>query len=60
MVKRDGELVKTVHLNYDGEPSKFALELEVAQPGSYEVIAYGYDPETGNSGVDRRTFMVRK
>jgi hypothetical protein len=47
-------------LDYDNQPSKFAAELEITLPGSYEVIVYGHDPVTGNTGVDRISFLVRR
>lgn len=58
MVFRDGRLAGTVPLSYAGEPSKFTGTLEVRSSGMYDLRVYAYDPETGNTGVDRTVIRV--
>lgn len=58
LVTRDGKRIAEVPLRYAGETSQFVAELETAEPGSYEVAVYAYDPANGNAGLDRVTFIV--
>lgn len=58
MVKRDGKVVETVDVPFAGETSQFATKLPLREPGTYEVVVYAHDPENGNTGLDRTTFMV--
>ena len=44
---------------YAGTPNQFRASVPTPEPGLYEVLAYAYDPGTGNTGVDRTTFIVR-
>jgi hypothetical protein len=57
-VKHDGKTVVTIPLAYANRPNTFEGTLEVTGKGVYEVTVYAFDPATGNSGVDRTTFMV--
>ena len=57
LVKRDGEYVQEVIAAYTGTSSYHALNIDVATPGTYEVLCYAYDPSNGNTGLDRVTFM---
>lgn len=61
LVRRDGQLVDSLGfaLGYAGTASQFAGQLTVDQPGTYEVTVYAYDAASGNTGLDRVTFMVR-
>jgi hypothetical protein len=58
LVKHDGKTVATIPLAYANRPNAFEGRLEVTGKGVYEVTVYAFDPATGNSGVDRATFMV--
>jgi hypothetical protein len=60
LVKHDGKTVVTIPLAYANRPNTFVGTLEVTEKGVYEVTVYAFDPVTGNSGVDRTTFMVGK
>lgn len=59
-LKRNGEPVGEIPLAYAGTPSQFAAAWRATQPGVYEAVVYAYDPATGNTGVDRVTFIVSK
>jgi hypothetical protein len=58
IVKHNGEVKEIVPLKYGGKTSTFEGKLEVTKEWIYELTAYSYDPETGNTGVDRKTFKV--
>jgi len=55
---RNGEMTGETALSYAGATSQFAGTVEVAAPGAYEAIVYAHDPATGNTGLDRVTFVV--
>lgn len=58
MIFRDGDVIGTVPLTYAGEPSKFVGMVEVHSSGTYDLRVYAYDPQTGNTGVDRTVIRV--
>lgn len=58
IVHRDGQRLREVPLEYAGTTSQFAGAVEVEEPGAYEIVVYAYDPESGNTGLDRTTFVV--
>jgi hypothetical protein len=58
LVERDGEPVTEYPLAYAGEISQFAVNLPLPSPGLYDVTVYAYDPDTGNTGLDRTTFFA--
>jgi hypothetical protein len=60
LIKHNGKTVETVPLSYANRPNTFEGNVEVTEEGAYEAIVYAFDPATGNSGVDRTTFLVRK
>jgi hypothetical protein len=45
-------------MRYAGTTSQFEATIDAAKPGTYEVQVWAYDPATGNTGLDRTTFMV--
>jgi len=57
-VIRDGEPAATVRLDYAGEASRFAGEIETAAPGLYEVLVSAHAVADGNAGVDSVTFSI--
>lgn len=59
LVKRDGERLGTYDLVYAGQTSQFAVELPLTAAGLYDVTVYAYDPNNGNTGVDRTTFFAQ-
>lgn len=58
IVLRGGARLRELPLAYAGETSRFEAELAIDGPGAYEVIVYAYDPASGNTGLDRTTFIV--
>lgn len=59
LVKMDGETTGTVELNYTGKTSTFEGSFQPNEKGVYNIIVYAYDPETGNTGLDRTVVVVR-
>ena len=55
---RDGERVGEFGLDYAGETSRFEGRVPIDGAGTYEVVVHAYDRETGNTGLDRTTFVV--
>lgn len=45
-------------LEFAGETSRFRGTFRAEKPGAYQATVYAYDPATGNTGVDRTTFLV--
>lgn len=58
ILKRNGERIGRVPLRYAGQTSQFAAAFDVAEPGSYEVVVYAYDPASGNTGLDKTTWVL--
>lgn len=58
ILKRDGKTVSELELDYAGETSQFQGRLEIRKAGAYEVTVYAHDPENGNTGVDKTTFIL--
>jgi hypothetical protein len=58
LVTRNGEPAGQVPLSYAGAASQFSGSLQADGPGVYEAVVYAYDPQTGNTGLDRVTFIV--
>ncbi len=40
-------------------PSTFQGKATVEEKGDYEIIVYAYDEQTGNTGVDKVSVVVR-
>jgi hypothetical protein len=58
IVRRNGKRVGEVPLEYAGSTSQFAATIETPEAGSYELTVYVHQPSTGNTGLDRTTFIV--
>jgi hypothetical protein len=58
LIKHEGRLVGSQPLRHAGEPSLFETEIRVQETGAYEAVVYVFDPSSGNTGVDRTTFVV--
>ena len=52
MVKYNGKIIDTVPLSFAG-PSTFQGQVSVSKKGEYEIIVSAFDPQTGNTGVDK-------
>lgn len=58
IVKRNGEKIDQLPLRYAGSTSQFAAKLDLHEAGAYEIIVYAYDPENGNTGIDKTTIVM--
>ncbi len=59
MVVKGGKVLKTLPLAFAGQTSHFKTHLVLKEKGPYELVVYGYDPKTGNTGVDITTVIVK-
>jgi hypothetical protein len=60
IITKDGNKVKELPMKYTGEKSQFAASFTPPGPGVYQAIVYGYFSATGNTGLDKVTFIVKK
>jgi len=58
LVTKNGETQPPVDLAFAGETSQFAGTVPVDGAGVYDVTVYAHSAETGNTGLDRTTFIV--
>lgn len=58
-VLRNGKPVSVPPMQYAGELSLYTTDIKISGPGAYEVTVTAYDPRTGNTGLDRTSFVVR-
>lgn len=58
LLRRNGQRVGVLPMQYAGTPSQFAGIWHVQEDGTYEAIVYAYDPSNGNTGIDSVTFIV--
>jgi len=58
IVKKNGLQFRPFDLQYAGETSQFSGQLKPNGPGAYEICVFAYDPENGNTGLDKTTVIV--
>ncbi|MDZ7790836.1 MAG: hypothetical protein U5L08_10170 [Xanthomonadales bacterium] len=58
IVVRNGERIDTRPMEYAGQTSQFAGNVPIAESGVYDITVFAHDPRTGNTGLDRTTFIV--
>lgn len=58
LVQKDGETVDERDMSFSGKTSTFETTFEPEEPGAYVITVYGFDPRTGNSGVDKTSVIV--
>lgn len=56
VMKGDQEVARK-ELDYAGKPNTFETSFSPEEEGAYQILVYGYDARTGNTGVDRTTFI---
>ncbi len=59
LIKHNGREVDTYTLEYAGQTSRYAVDIPSAEKGVYEILVTAFDARTGNSGVDRSSFIIR-
>ena len=55
----NGEPLSSPPMRYADRPSHYTADIDASRPGVYEVSVTAYDPRTGNTGLDRTSFVVR-
>ena len=55
----NGDPVSAPAMQYAGKPSHYRAEINASRAGVYEVTVTAFDPRTGNTGLDRTSFVVR-
>mgnify|MGYP006427742583 CR=1 FL=1 len=59
-IYKSGEtLVQTVPLSFAGLASQFEANLQLPEPGTYEIIVTAFDPKTKDSGMDKTTLVLK-
>lgn len=58
IISKDGQEQRTVDLEIQEKPSTFAGNISLT-PGNYEVTVYAFDPETGNTGIDKTNIIIQ-
>lgn len=56
-ISKGGQKVTEIPMEFAGKTSTFKTEFTPKESGAYQIIVYGFDPRTGNTGVDRTTFI---
>ena len=59
-LKKNGEKLKTLSLPFGGSRNCFETRVSLDGPGDYELIVYAFDPQTGNTGVDKTTVVATR
>src|SRR5699024_463033 len=56
VLSKGGKELSRKKMDFSGKTSIFETAFSPTEPGIYDVIVYGYDSRTGNTGVDKVTF----
>lgn len=57
VIRKGDQEVARETMNYAGKPNTFETSFTPSEEGVYQITVYGYDSRTGNTGVDRTTFI---
>ncbi|MDZ7681182.1 MAG: hypothetical protein U5J63_05555 [Fodinibius sp.] len=57
IISRGNEEVARKEMSFTGQSSTYETSFEPKQGGPYQIIVYGFDPRTGNTGLDRTTVI---
>lgn len=57
IIEKEGREVARKTMKFTGKSSTFETSFTPRESGAYQVTVYGYDPRTGNTGLDRTTFI---
>ncbi|MEL7042317.1 MAG: hypothetical protein AAGL90_12385 [Pseudomonadota bacterium] len=58
-VRYNGGEVMTSAMSHTGELSHYAVDVPSVRKGTYEILVTAFDSRSGNTGVDRASFIVR-
>lgn len=59
IVRKEGLKVSELPLHLTEHTNIFEGALKVKEKGNYEFVIYAYDPKTGNTGVDKISFVIQ-
>lgn len=59
LIMKETRLVRELPLQFSGQPSVFSVSYKPEEPGDYELMVYAYNPDNGNTGIDRVSFSVK-
>lgn len=57
IISQDGQKVDEKEMTFAGKTSTFEATFNPEASGAYEITVYGFDPRTGNTGVDKTTVI---
>lgn len=57
VIKKGEEEIERKQMEFAGKQNTFETSFAPEEKGAYQILVYGYDPRTGNTGVDRTTFI---
>jgi hypothetical protein len=58
LLKKNGQPAGVLPMQYAGSPSQFSGTWNITEAGVYEATVYAYDAATGNTGINKVTFMA--
>lgn len=58
-IRFNDDKVMTMPMAYTGKQSHYAVDVPSMEKGPYEVLVTAFDPRSGNTGIDRASFIVR-
>ncbi len=59
LVTKDKRPYREIPLQFSGQPSLFTASFETEEKGNYEILVYAYNPDNGNTGIDRVRLEVK-
>ncbi|HLR25427.1 MAG TPA: hypothetical protein VK112_06135 [Fodinibius sp.] len=59
VISQEGQKIARKEMAFAGKSSTFEVDFSPEESGVYEVTVYGFDPRTGNAGVDKTSFIKR-
>jgi len=58
IVSKNGEEVARQEMTFTGKTSTYETTFTPEESGAYQITVYGYDPRTGNTGLDKTTVIT--
>lgn len=58
VIKKDDEVVARKKLKFTGKTSRYSTEFTPREKGKYNIMVYGFDSRTNNTGVDKVAVTV--
>lgn len=58
LVQKNGETIEELDMKFTGKTSTYEATFEPDESGAYMITVFGYDPRTGNTGLDKSSVIV--